>query len=65
MSAPTVDVGTVAGGANINAVPDHAETTVDARSIGGQDHATVRLRRHQACGSPSSGAAAACCTSQN
>lgn len=44
MGAPTVNVGTVAGGANINSVPDLAEMTVDVRSVAGQDHAAVRGR---------------------
>jgi succinyl-diaminopimelate desuccinylase len=41
MGAPTLNVGTVRGGLNINSVPDAAELGVDIRSVAGQDHARV------------------------
>lgn len=41
MGAPTLNVGTVRGGLNINSVPDAAELTIDIRSVAGQDHAAV------------------------
>ncbi|MFE3451949.1 M20 family metallopeptidase [Nonomuraea sp. NPDC059194] len=42
MGAPTLNVGTIAGGAGINAVPDRAEATIDVRTVAGQDHASIR-----------------------
>lgn len=50
MGAPTVNVGTVAGGANINSVPDAAQMTIDLRSVAGQDHAELRSRIGRALG---------------
>jgi succinyl-diaminopimelate desuccinylase len=41
MGAPTLNLGTVRGGLNINSVPDAAELGVDIRSVAGQDHAHV------------------------
>lgn len=41
MGAPTLNVGTVRGGLNINSVPDAAELTIDIRTVAGQDHAAV------------------------
>ena len=41
MGAPTLNVGTVHGGLNINSVPDAAEIGIDIRSVAGQDHANV------------------------
>ena len=41
MGAPTLNVGTVTGGININSVPDAAEIGIDIRSVAGQDHANV------------------------
>jgi len=41
MGAPTLNVGTVGGGLNINSVPDAAQMTIDIRSVAGQDHAAV------------------------
>ncbi len=41
MGAPTLNVGTVRGGLNINSVPDAAELGIDIRSVAGQDHARV------------------------
>jgi succinyl-diaminopimelate desuccinylase len=41
MGAPTLNVGTVRGGLNINSVPDEAIIAVDVRSVPGQDHAAL------------------------
>ncbi|HET7544993.1 MAG TPA: M20 family metallopeptidase [Polyangiaceae bacterium] len=41
MGSPTLNVGTVRGGLNINSVPDEAVFAVDVRSIPGQDHAAL------------------------
>ena len=38
MGQPTLNVGTVHGGLNINSVPDAAEVGIDIRSVAGQDH---------------------------
>jgi len=42
MGHATLNVGTIAGGLNINSVPDAAELTIDIRTIPGQDHQHVR-----------------------
>ncbi|MDR1709380.1 MAG: M20 family metallopeptidase, partial [Candidatus Accumulibacter sp.] len=42
MGPPTLNVGLIRGGQNINSVPDAAEFTIDIRSVAGQDHAAVR-----------------------
>lgn len=42
LGKPTLNVGTVHGGLNINSVPDMAEIGIDIRTIPGQDHATIR-----------------------
>lgn len=42
MGRSTLNVGTVAGGMNINSVPDRAELTIDIRTIAGSDHARLR-----------------------
>ena len=44
MGQPTLNVGTVRGGLNINSVPDEATIGVDVRSIPGQDHSAVLAR---------------------
>lgn len=41
MGVPTLNVGTVRGGLNINSVPDAAELAIDIRTVAGQDHAAV------------------------
>lgn len=41
MGSPTLNVGTVRGGININSVPDAAELGIDIRTVAGQDHAQV------------------------
>ena len=38
MGQPTLNVGMVRGGLNINSVPDAAELGIDIRSVAGQDH---------------------------
>ncbi|HEX2670557.1 MAG TPA: M20 family metallopeptidase [Polyangiaceae bacterium] len=38
MGLPTLNVGTVRGGLNVNSVPDEAVIGVDVRSVPGQDH---------------------------
>ncbi|MEQ8228775.1 MAG: M20 family metallopeptidase [Rhodospirillales bacterium] len=38
----TMNVGMVEGGLNINSVPDHAEFTMDIRTVPGVDHAHLR-----------------------
>ncbi len=42
LGKPTLNVGTVEGGMNINSVPDRAEIGIDIRTIPGQDHGSVR-----------------------
>lgn len=42
LGAPTLNVGTITGGININSVPDRAEFSVDIRTIPEQDHAQLR-----------------------
>ena len=44
MGAPTLNVGTFAGGSGVNLVPDAAEIGVDIRTVPGQDHAALRAR---------------------
>ena len=48
LGAPTLNVGTMKGGMNLNSVPDRAEFTIDIRTIPGQDHKTLlgRIRAH-------------------
>lgn len=42
LGKPTVNVGNIKGGININSVPDYAEFGIDLRTIPGQDHARLR-----------------------
>lgn len=42
MGSPSLNVGRMQGGININSVPDHAEFDVDIRTVPGQDHANIR-----------------------
>ncbi len=42
LGAPTLNVGTMGGGINVNSVPDHAEFTIDMRTIPDQDHGRLR-----------------------
>ena len=41
MGAPTLNVGTVRGGLNINSIPDAADLTIDIRTVAGQDHRQI------------------------
>lgn len=42
MGAPTLNIGTISGGMNINSVPDRAEIGVDIRSVAGLAHEALR-----------------------
>ena len=42
LGKPTLNVGTLKGGLNINSVPDRAEIEVDIRTIPGVDHARLK-----------------------
>ena len=42
LGKPTLNVGTVHGGLNINSVPDMAEISIDIRTTPDQEHAAVR-----------------------
>lgn len=44
LGAPTLNVGSLHGGLNINSVPDRAEIQIDVRTIPGVDHAQLRER---------------------
>ena len=44
LGSPTLNVGTIAGGLNVNSVPDAATIGVDIRTIPGQDHRALRAR---------------------
>ncbi|MDB5808689.1 MAG: dapE, partial [Betaproteobacteria bacterium] len=50
MGSPTLNVGTVHGGLNINSVPDSTLIGVDIRTIPGQDHALIRSDLQRALG---------------
>lgn len=51
MGAPSLNVGWVHGGLNVNSVPDRAEVGIDIRSIPGQRHARIREEIASALGS--------------
>ena len=42
LGPPTLNVGTIAGGLNINSVPDEARIGIDIRTVAGQDHRALR-----------------------
>jgi succinyl-diaminopimelate desuccinylase len=42
LGGPTLNVGTINGGLNINSVPDRAAVGIDIRTIPGQNHAKIR-----------------------
>jgi succinyl-diaminopimelate desuccinylase len=42
MGRPTLNVGLIAGGLNINSVPDAASFSIDIRTVAGQDHAAIK-----------------------
>ncbi|KPW90366.1 MULTISPECIES: M20 family metallopeptidase [Pseudomonas syringae group] len=44
MRKPTLNVGTISGGLNINSVPDYAEFTLDLRTAPNLDHDEIRTR---------------------
>src|SRR6195952_1191117 len=44
LGSPTLNVGTVSSGMNVNSVPDRAEIGIDIRSVPGLDH--ERIREH-------------------
>ena len=44
LGAPTLNVGSLHGGLNINSVPDRAEIEIDMRTTPGLDHAQLRER---------------------
>jgi succinyl-diaminopimelate desuccinylase len=50
MGPPTLNVGTLHGGLNINSVPDRATIGIDIRTIPGQGHDDVRHRLQRALG---------------
>jgi succinyl-diaminopimelate desuccinylase len=50
MGSPTLNVGTVHGGLNINSVPDATVIGVDIRTVPGQDHALIRSKLQRALG---------------
>ncbi len=50
MGAPTLNVGTIRGGLNVNSVPDETVIGVDIRTVPGQDHALIRARLQRALG---------------
>lgn len=42
LGGPTLNIGTIKGGLNINSVPDRAAIGIDIRTIPGQSHAGIR-----------------------
>lgn len=42
LGAPTLNVGTISGGFNINSVPDAATIGIDLRTVPGQDHGALQ-----------------------
>ena len=50
MGPPTLNVGTLHGGININSVPDRATIGIDIRTVPGQAHDDVRNRLQRALG---------------
>ncbi|MFQ6022624.1 MAG: M20 family metallopeptidase [Acidiferrobacterales bacterium] len=44
LGPPTINIGTVHGGMNINSVPDRTEISIDIRTVPSQDHNAVRKR---------------------
>lgn len=42
LGKPTLNVGNIQGGMNINSVPDHAEIGIDIRTLPNQEHAKIR-----------------------
>jgi succinyl-diaminopimelate desuccinylase len=50
MGGLTLNVGTIAGGINVNSVPDHAEVGIDLRTVPGTSHAVLRQALQTALG---------------
>ncbi|TMA27010.1 MAG: M20 family metallopeptidase [Deltaproteobacteria bacterium] len=50
LGAPTLNIGTIAGGLNVNSVPDEAAIGIDIRTIPAQRHAQVRKELQAALG---------------
>lgn len=50
MGGPTLNVGVIHGGLNVNSVPDAAEILVDIRSVAGQRHDEILRRLQDAVG---------------
>ena len=50
MGTPTLNVGTIRGGLNVNSVPDEAVIGIDIRTIPGQNHALIRAQLQRALG---------------
>ena len=48
---PSLNIGKINGGMNINSVPDHAEFTIDIRTTTKTDHNTILRKIHKAAGS--------------
>jgi succinyl-diaminopimelate desuccinylase len=44
MGGPTLNIGRISGGLNVNSVPDRAVTEIDLRSVPPMDHNTLRSR---------------------
>lgn len=51
MGAPTLNVGFVHGGLNVNSVPDRAEIGIDIRTLPGQDYARLKEELQSTLGS--------------
>ena len=50
LGAPTLNIGTITGGININSVPDQARLGIDIRTIPGQDAHDIKNRLQKAAG---------------
>ena len=50
LGAPTLNVGTISGGLNVNSVPDRAEIGVDIRTTPGLEHSALKNRLQAALG---------------
>lgn len=50
LGAPTLNIGTIEGGTNINSVPDRARIGIDVRLLPGQTEASVHSLLHSVCG---------------
>src|SRR5690606_27681815 len=51
LGSPSLNVGTVAAGINVNSVPDYAELSIDVRSVPSLSHAAIRARLAERLGS--------------